>query len=124
MLLEVKQECTLFTGNIKTFDQSKRILITTFSKGSTGLDFPKLDCLIIASDLKDGLIQLVGRIFRRQDVKPIIFDLTEQFFPLQRHWLARKEIYKELGAEMSNFQKDYKNFHDEYMNIKRCYYYS
>ena len=61
--------------------------------------------LIIASDVEEGIEQYVGRIFRRQDTTPIIIDILDDFRPLYNHYLTRRKLYLETGAEINDYEK-------------------
>ena len=51
-------------------------LILLGQKTSTFL-LVKLDALILASDLEEYFIQYLGRVMRREDVEPYIFDIVD-----------------------------------------------
>ena len=87
-----------------TFDRTSRILIGTTGKVGIGFDHPKLDALVIASDIEEYFIQYLGRVFRRQDVEPIIFDLVDNNGILKKHYTTRKSIYFETGGEISKYK--------------------
>ena len=82
-------------GNTRT------VLIGTIKKLGVGFDEPDLDTLIVAADLKQYFIQYLGRVFRRPDADPWIFDLVDRgYHPLYRHFLERKAVYLKSGAIM------------------------
>lgn len=92
-------------GKQQDFDRDCRILIGTVSKISVGFDFPKLDCLIFGCDLESYAIQSIGRVLRRVDVEPIIFDLIDDNFILNKHYKTREEIYNTIGGRIVNYRK-------------------
>ena len=104
-LKEEKEQVDMFVSTQKKFNHDSRILISTFSKTGVGFDHPKLDMLIIASDVEEGIEQYVGRIFRRQDTTPIIIDILDEFRPLYNHYLTRRKLYLETGAEINDYKK-------------------
>jgi superfamily II DNA or RNA helicase len=104
-LKENNENVDMFISTQKKFNHDSRILISTFSKTGVGFDHPKLDMLIIASDVEEGIEQYVGRIFRRQDVTPIIIDILDDFRPLYNHYLSRRKLYIETGAEITDYEK-------------------
>jgi superfamily II DNA or RNA helicase len=104
-LKEEKEDVDMFVSTQKKFNHDSRILISTFSKTGVGFDHPKLDMLIIASDVEEGIEQYVGRIFRRQDTTPIIIDILDEFRPLYNHYLTRRKLYLETGAEINDYKK-------------------
>jgi superfamily II DNA or RNA helicase len=104
-LKEKGEQVDMFVSTQKKFNHDSRILISTFSKTGVGFDHPKLDMLIIASDVEEGIEQYVGRIFRRQDTTPIIIDILDDFRPLYNHYLTRRKLYLETGAEINDYEK-------------------
>jgi len=78
-------------------------LVGTTSKCGTGFDFPKLDCLILASDIQQYYIQALGRVLRRPDVEPIVFDLVDENHILRLHFESRVEVYKRIGGKIVNY---------------------
>ena len=104
-LKEDNEQVDMFVSTQKKFNHDSRILISTFSKTGVGFDHPKLDMLIIASDVEEGIEQYVGRIFRRQDTTPIIIDILDEFRPLYNHYLTRRKLYLETGAEINDYKK-------------------
>jgi superfamily II DNA or RNA helicase len=104
-LKEIGESVDMFVSTQKKFNHDSRILISTFSKTGVGFDHPKLDMLIIASDVEEGIEQYVGRIFRRQDTTPVIIDILDDFKPLYNHYLTRRKLYLETGAEITDYEK-------------------
>lgn len=93
----------LFIGTSEDFDTSCRVLVSTFSKVGVGFDFPKLDALIIASDVEAQIIQYYGRVFRRDNIIPIIFDFIDSNGSLYKHWRTRQDIYLKAGGLTKDF---------------------
>lgn len=87
-------------GKKQKFDEEARILIGTASKVGTGFDHKKLDSLILGAPVKEYFIQFLGRVFRRKDITPFIFDLLDKNPILMKHYRDRKEIYKEHGGKI------------------------
>ncbi len=85
-------------GKKQEFDTKCRILVGIHSKISTGFDWDILDTLILAVDLKAYYIQSLGRVFRRKDTIPFIFELLDENIILTKHYLERKEVYNKIGA--------------------------
>jgi superfamily II DNA or RNA helicase len=94
--------CDTLIGNKQLFDENSRVLIGTSSKIGTGFDHKKLDALILASDVEEYFIQYLGRVFRRKDVVPIIFDLVDNNKILKRHYNTRRSIYIKHGGKIKN----------------------
>ena len=103
MLRNEGEDVTSLVGIKKFFDTRSRILIATCSKAGVGFDHPKLDSLIIASDLEEYFIQYLGRVFRTEDGIPLIFDLVDNFKILQSHFYTRRKVYIEHGGIISDF---------------------
>jgi superfamily II DNA or RNA helicase len=82
------------------FNRDARILIATFQKVGTGFSHDKLDMLVLATDAEEYFIQYLGRVFRRPDVEPIIFDIVDDNPILKRHFLTRKKVYQEAGGKI------------------------
>jgi superfamily II DNA or RNA helicase len=96
--------CNLLTSKSE-LDVNCRILIATTQKCGVGFSFDKLDSLLIASDMENYFIQYLGRVFRRRDIEPIIFDLVDNNPVLQKHFNTRKKIYKEVGGKIEHVVK-------------------
>ena len=103
-LKEENESVTSLIGKQQEFDHDARILVGTTSKCGTGFDFPKLDCLILASDIQQYYIQALGRVLRRPDVEPIIFDLVDENYILKLHFQRRVEVYKEIGGTIVEYK--------------------
>lgn len=100
----------IYTGTSKKFNRDSRILISTYSKSGVGFDHPKLDALIIASDVEEGIEQYIGRVFRREDVVPIIFDILDKMHVLFKHYMSRRNIYKSIGGDVKDFYRYFPEF--------------
>jgi superfamily II DNA or RNA helicase len=109
-LTRADEDVTSLIGDQQTYDSSARILVGIASKTSTGFDHPRLDALLLACDVKAYFIQYLGRIFRREDTVPIVFDVVDRNFVLKRHFNERLDVYKEVGGEMKNFYDEYSDF--------------
>ena len=104
-LKDENENVTSLIGKQQEFDHDARILVGTTSKCGTGFDFPKLDCLILASDIQQYYIQALGRVLRRPDVEPIVFDLVDENHILRFHFESRVEVYKKIGGKIVNYKK-------------------
>lgn len=93
---------TILIGGKKTFNEDARILIGTAQKCGVGFDHPKLNTLLIASDLLEYFIQYLGRVFRTETVEPIIFDFVDEHSILYKHYLKRRKVYIEHGGTVNN----------------------
>ena len=96
--IEENESVTSLLGSQQDFDNEARILIGTCQKCGVGFDHPKLDTLLLACDLQEYFIQYLGRVFRRKDVKPVIFDLVDNNGILKKHFTTRRIVYREHGG--------------------------
>ena len=103
-LEEAGEVVSSLIGKEQEFDRSCRILVGTTSKCGTGFDFPELDALILASDMNDYFVQALGRIFRKQDTIPIVFDLVDNNPVLMKHYKNRKEVYVKHGGKIIGYK--------------------
>lgn len=97
-------------GSKQEFDKNCRILISIQQKTGVGFDWSKADTLLLATDTSSYFIQNLGRVFRKQDTIPVIFDLVDNNFILLKHFKERKKVYDEVGGKIKNFEKEYPNF--------------
>ena len=97
-------------GSKQEFDKEARILVGIHQKISVGFDHPKLDTLLLATDLDSYFIQSLGRVFRRQDTIPIVFDLVDKNAILVKHYKNRKEVYTKVGGKIKDFNKEFPEF--------------
>lgn len=102
-LEEEKEDVTSLIGSEQKYEQSSRILIGTVSKIGVGFDHPRLNTLIIASDVEQYFIQYLGRIFRVKDSDPYIFDLVDNYGLLEKHFKTRLNVYTEHGGIIKNY---------------------
>lgn len=108
--IEEKEDVTSLIGSNQTFEQSSRILVGTAQKAGVGFDHPRLDALLLASDIEQYFVQYLGRVFRRQDVEPIIFDLVDDYPLLHKHFRTRNSVYAEHGGVVKDFSKEFPKF--------------
>jgi len=80
--------------------QQNRILIGTTQKLGTGFDAPWLNALLVASDLEAYFIQYLGRVFRKIDLVPTIFDLVDDNSILRKHYHTREQTYIKHGGQI------------------------
>lgn len=109
-LQEEKEDVTSLIGSKQEFEQSSRVLVGTVQKTGVGFDHPRLDTLILASDVEQYFVQYLGRVFRRQDSEPIIFDLVDNYALLLKHFKTRNSVYVEHGGIVKDFHKEFPNF--------------
>jgi len=106
-LKEEKEDVTSLIGANQEYEQKSRILIGTVGKTGVGFDHPRLNALILASDVEQYFIQYLGRVFRTQDGIPLIFDLVDDFSLLIKHFRTRSAVYLEHGGTIENFSKKF-----------------
>ena len=97
-------------GAKQDFDRECRILVGIHQKVGTGFDWAKADALLLATSLKSYFIQSLGRVFRRRDTTPIVFDLVDNNFILLKHFKSRSEVYDSVGGKIKNFNKEFPFF--------------
>lgn len=106
-LEQLGEKVTSLLGKQQEFDREARILIGTNSKIGTGFDHPKLDTLLCGCDMVAYYIQFMGRIMRRKDVQPIIFDLVDSHPILKKHFDKRSKVYNKHGGEIVKFNSSF-----------------
>jgi superfamily II DNA or RNA helicase len=104
-LVDEGESVTNLIGKKQEFDRESRVLVATVTKTGTGFDHPKMDCLILASDLESYFVQILGRVLRRPDIKPIVFDFVDDNPILEKHFRTRQAVYKDIGGKIINFKK-------------------
>ncbi len=109
-LEEKGEDVTSLIGKNQEYEQKSRILVGTTGKVGVGFDHPRLNTLLLASDVEQYFIQYLGRVFRTEDVEPIIFDLVDDYGLLQKHFRTRSSVYVEHGGVVKDFRRDYPNF--------------
>jgi superfamily II DNA or RNA helicase len=109
-LKEIDESVTSLIGKEQEYDKEARILVAISQKCSTGFDHPKMDTLILCSDVEQYFIQSLGRIFRKKESTPIVFDLLDNNPILLKHFRTRKEVYKENGGIVKDFFKEFPEF--------------
>jgi superfamily II DNA or RNA helicase len=111
-----KEDVDIFIESSRVFRTEARILISTYSKSGVGFDHPKLDALIVAGDVLESFDQYLFRVFRRDDVMPMVFDLIDKNFVLKNHFYGtwkkpgRTAIYRDVGGEIRNFKMCFPEF--------------
>ena len=91
--------------NKQEFDRECRVLVSIQFKTGVGFDWPKANSLLLASDTSSYFIQNLGRVFRRVDTTPIVFDIVDDNFILLKHYRERKKVYDSVGGQVKSFNK-------------------
>lgn len=89
-----------YLGGMKEKDlkvsETKEIILATYAMASEGLDIKTLTTLIMATP-KTDVTQSVGRILRKKDHQPVVFDIVDMHSVFQGQWKKRKAYYKKMG---------------------------
>ena len=106
-LQEENEDVTSLIGSQQEYEQKSRILVGTTGKCGVGFDHPRLNTLLLATDIKSYFIQVLGRIFRTQSAleKPLVIDIVDQNPVLFHHFRTRQSIYLEHGGKILDFKK-------------------
>lgn len=97
--------CLTGSQKVDLSTSSYRVIVGCHGKLGTGFDYPCLNALILATDVRDYFVQIIGRIFRspRVDSVPLVFDLVDDHSVLKKHFKDRCVIYKEIGGIVQEF---------------------
>lgn len=109
-LKEEKEDVTSLIGKNQEYEQKSRILVGTVQKTGTGFDHPRLNAMILASDVEQYFVQYLGRVFRTQEGEPLIFDFVDDYNLLLKHFRTRSSIYIEHGGVVKDFNREFPNF--------------
>ncbi len=110
LLKERGESVDWYCGNRRVFNEEARVLVATTNKAGVGFDHPKVDMLVIASDVEALFIQYFGRCVRREDVRPIVVDLVDKLKSLENHFRTRKQYSIEIGGKIRDFRVSYPQF--------------
>lgn len=114
-LKRMGEDVDVFVASAKKFNYESRILLSTYSKTSTGFDHTRLNALIIASDIEENIEQSLGRVASRSSITPIVFELNDKFRPLWKHMNTRFSCYSHSGGRMVSIRtspfSDFYSFH-------------
>lgn len=104
---EEGEDVASLIGSQQEFNRDCRILVGITSKCGTGFDFPKLDALLLACDVAQYFIQVLGRVFRKLDTIPLVFDFIDDNPILLKHFREREETYIKCGGRLINFNRKF-----------------
>jgi len=100
-------EAGIYLGGMKqdTLNGSAEmdVIVATFPMAATGLDIPKLNCLILASP-HSNVIQACGRVMRG-DASCCILDLVDRNIIFKNQWHARRKTYSAGGYTILHVDK-------------------
>ena len=97
-LKEENEHVDSLLGTQQEFDKTCRVLIGTSCKVGVGFDFDRLNALILACDIEAYFIQFLGRVSRKKDNHPLIFDLVDTNPILEKHFKTRRMVYQKHGG--------------------------
>jgi superfamily II DNA or RNA helicase len=90
----------------KALDIAKdaQVIFASYGMASEGLDIPELNTLFMVTSRKE-VEQAVGRVVRKinPNVRPIIYDFTDQLPSFINQCKHRKKLYNKLGFEIKIF---------------------
>ena len=109
-LTEEGEDVTSLIGKQQEYEQKSRILVGTSSKAGTGFDHPRLDAMIMASEVQAYWIQYLGRVLRTEEVVPLIFDIVDKNPILEKHYKVRRSVYLEHGGRVKDFATSFPDF--------------
>lgn len=112
-LKEIGENVDIYVGNSKRYNYDSRVLVSTCSKSGVGFDNVKLDMLLLASDVEEGIEQYLGRVFRKEDTIPMVVDIVHyKFRPLYKHWETRKKLYERCGGDIKDLNTFFPEFQE------------
>jgi superfamily II DNA or RNA helicase len=93
-----------YVGGMKETERKKTetesdVILASFSQCSEGADIPRLDTLVLCSPRSD-VVQSVGRILRRQDSSPVVYDVLDRHF--ESGCRARRGYYRTAGFTLES----------------------
>ena len=108
-LKELGESVTILVGSGTEYDKEARVLVGNIQKVGVGFDHPKINALILASDVEEYFIQYLGRTMRVDEkdpnfIKPIVFDLVDINAILKRHFATRRATYMEVGGTITEYK--------------------
>jgi superfamily II DNA or RNA helicase len=106
-LIELGEDVTSLIGSQTVYEKSARILVGIIQKVGVGFDHPRLNTLILASDVLEYFVQYIARTMRTKDGVPIIFDFIDNNSILESHSKIRTKQYIEHGGIIRDFKSDY-----------------
>jgi superfamily II DNA or RNA helicase len=85
--------------------ETAQVIFASYGMASEALDIPDLNTLFMVTSRRE-VEQAVGRVIRKIDpnVRPMIYDFTDQLPTFVRQGLHRRKLYKKLGFEVKIIQ--------------------
>jgi len=109
-LEEAEEKVSLMVEDTNTYDPTSRIIVSNVQKVGVGFSHDVLDALVVAADMEEYFVQYLARVMRREDVKPIVFDLVDPHRSLKKHFSERKRVYVKAGGVIRDFHKEFPQF--------------
>lgn len=109
-LTEEGEDVTSLIGKQQEYEQKSRVLVGTIGKVGVGFDHPRLNTLLLASDVQAYFIQILGRVMRTEHGEPMIIDIVDKNPILDRHFKVRRAVYLEHGGKISDFHSNFPDF--------------
>jgi len=88
--------------NARKEAEKANVIFATYGMASEGLDIPDLNTLFLVTSRRE-IEQAVGRITRKinPDIRPLIFDFTDQLPCFVKQGYNRRKLYKKFGYEIN-----------------------
>lgn len=93
--------------DVKDANDNGRIILTTYPYSGTGVSIVKMNALIVATPRRNGMRQIIGRIYRMSGdstVERWIIDIVDNRTSLKSQLGGRKKEYKSRCAVMKEFK--------------------
>lgn len=104
MLDDAQITNTVMVGTTKTYDNTARVLLSTYSKLGVGFDDTRLNMLIVACSVTE-VEQYAGRLRDAVGKKRVIIDLVDNDSNCLSHWQERRKWYISRNGTIKNYYK-------------------
>jgi superfamily II DNA or RNA helicase len=99
-------------------NETKKIILATYSMASEGLDIKTLTTLFMITP-KTDICQSVGRILRSKHAKPMVIDIVDSHSVFKNQYKKRCKYYNKKKYEIEKYDDQYCYLKNETMNIKK-----
>lgn len=106
MLTHLEITNTVMVGTSKTYDNTARVLLSTYSKLGVGFDDTRLNMLIVACSVTE-VEQYAGRLRDAVGKKRVIIDLVDEDSNCLSHWQERRKWYISRNGEVKHYYKEF-----------------
>lgn len=107
--IEEKTSFSILTGGasgqqINNSAENATMIFTTYGYMGTGKSIPKMDTILFVTPRRNGIEQVIGRVFRPGPNKNIrwIVDIIDWKINLKSQWYERVNVYERQGAQNRN----------------------